>query len=53
MVFRYSLHLYDERRQSTWEKRDEVVYHCELVFDLVILATDFAHHVHMLVSAAF
>ena len=47
---RYSLHLYDENRQSGWESRDEVIYHCDLAFDLVTLVTDFLHHVHMLVS---
>lgn len=50
-VVRYGAHLYDNTNQhSTWEERTSFIYYTELMFELLILLTDFVHHIHMLVE---
>ena len=49
-IFRYGTHLYDMGQENNWERRNSIVYYTEMVFELLILFTDFLHHIHMLVS---
>ena len=36
--------------EGVWEARTVYIYYAELVFELVALSLDFAHHLHMLVG---
>lgn len=47
---RYAGHVYDLGQEATWENRTSFLYYTELVFELLVLMTDFVHHIHMLVS---
>ncbi|BFZ19181.1 hypothetical protein BsWGS_22220 [Bradybaena similaris] len=48
VVVRYMIQLYDMSLEGVWESRSVYLYYTELVFELVILSVDFAHHLHML-----
>ncbi len=51
-LFRYGLHLWELNYEGVWENRAIYVYYTELGFELVVIAVDFIHHLHMLVSEA-
>lgn len=53
MILRYVIHLYDTRgagtsTQRSWDKRGPLTYYTDLISELIVLAVDFFHHVHML-----
>lgn len=48
VIVRYAIHLWDISHEGVWEHRATYVYYAELFFELVALATDFLHHLHML-----
>ena len=52
VIIRYSMHLYDLNHEGVWENRGIYVYYLEFMFEMTILAIDFMHHLHMLVSGA-
>jgi len=52
-MLRYVIHLYDTRgagtsAQRSWDKRGPLTYYTDLISELIVLAVDFFHHVHML-----
>lgn len=49
VIVRYTIHLWDLHHDGTWENRAMYVYYAELIFELLVLSVDFAHHLHMLV----
>ncbi|CAK9803202.1 E3 ubiquitin-protein ligase AMFR [Anthophora quadrimaculata] len=53
VMVRYIIHLYDTRgagspSQQSWDKRGPLTYYTDLAAELIVLAVDFLHHVHML-----
>ena len=48
--FRYSIHLYDIQHTELWERKATLVYHVDLVMELLSLMVNFVHHLHMLFS---
>ncbi|KYN01112.1 PREDICTED: E3 ubiquitin-protein ligase AMFR-like [Cyphomyrmex costatus] len=53
VMLRYLIHLYDTRgagtsAQRSWDKRGPLTYYTDLIAELIGLAVDFCHHVHML-----
>ncbi|KAG7202775.1 hypothetical protein KM043_009943 [Ampulex compressa] len=53
VMLRYVIHLYDTRgagtsTQRSWDKRGPLTYYTDLISELIVLAVDFLHHVHML-----
>ncbi|CAD1473324.1 unnamed protein product, partial [Heterotrigona itama] len=53
VMVRYIIHLYDTRgagtsSQRSWDKRGPLTYYTDLAAELIVLAVDFLHHVHML-----
>ncbi|XP_032664373.1 E3 ubiquitin-protein ligase AMFR-like [Odontomachus brunneus] len=53
VIIRYVIHLYDTRgagtsAQRSWDKRGPLTYYTDLTSELIVLAVDFLHHVHML-----
>ncbi|XP_031370527.1 E3 ubiquitin-protein ligase AMFR-like [Apis dorsata] len=53
VMIRYIIHLYDTRgagtsSQRSWDKRGPLTYYTDLAAELIVLAVDFLHHVHML-----
>ncbi|XP_033185533.1 E3 ubiquitin-protein ligase AMFR [Bombus vancouverensis nearcticus] len=53
VMVRYIIHLYDTRgagtsSQRSWDKRGPLTYYTDLTAELIVLAVDFLHHVHML-----
>ncbi|XP_036140608.1 E3 ubiquitin-protein ligase AMFR isoform X2 [Monomorium pharaonis] len=53
VMLRYVIHLYDTRgagtsAQRSWDKRGPLTYYTDLISELIVLAVDFFHHVHML-----
>ncbi|CAG5122463.1 unnamed protein product [Candidula unifasciata] len=48
VVVRYLIQLWDMSLEGVWEGRSVYLYYTELLFELVILGVDFAHHLHML-----
>jgi autocrine motility factor receptor len=45
---RYIIQLWDMSLEGVWEYRSIYLYYTELVFELIALSVDFAHHLHML-----
>lgn len=53
VMVRYIIHLYDTRgagtsSQRSWDKRGPLTYYTDLAAELIVLAVDFLHHIHML-----
>ncbi|KAK3785162.1 hypothetical protein RRG08_021961 [Elysia crispata] len=48
VIVRYVIQLWDMSLEGVWEGRAIFVYYTELVFELVDLSVNFAHHTHML-----
>ncbi|XP_076160709.1 E3 ubiquitin-protein ligase AMFR [Ptiloglossa arizonensis] len=53
VMVRYIIHLYDTRGagtplQRSWDKRGPLTYYTDLSAELIVLAVDFLHHIHML-----
>nr|XP_054774349.1 E3 ubiquitin-protein ligase AMFR-like [Lytechinus pictus] len=48
VLARYAIHLYDLHHEGVWENRGSIIYHTELVLELITLTLDFVHHLHML-----
>ncbi|KAH9502409.1 hypothetical protein Btru_075610 [Bulinus truncatus] len=48
VVVRYVIQLWDMSLEGVWESRAVYIYYTELIFELVALSVDFAHHLHML-----
>ncbi|GFN91355.1 E3 ubiquitin-protein ligase amfr-like protein [Plakobranchus ocellatus] len=48
VMVRYVIQLYDMSLEGVWEGRAIFVYYTELVFELIDLAVNFGHHLHML-----
>ncbi|XP_071492832.1 E3 ubiquitin-protein ligase AMFR-like [Diadema antillarum] len=48
VLARYAIHLYDLHHEGVWENRGTLIYHTELVLELITLSLDFVHHLHML-----
>ncbi|GFS21272.1 E3 ubiquitin-protein ligase AMFR, partial [Elysia marginata] len=48
VMVRYVIQLWDMSLEGVWEGRAIFVYYTELVFELVDLTVNFAHHTHML-----
>uniref|UniRef100_A0A646QCX6 AMFR n=1 Tax=Hemiscolopendra marginata TaxID=943146 RepID=A0A646QCX6_9MYRI len=48
VIVRYAIHLWDTNHEGVWENRGTYIYFTELIFEITALATDFFHHLHML-----
>uniref|UniRef100_A0A0B6ZKZ2 RING-type domain-containing protein n=1 Tax=Arion vulgaris TaxID=1028688 RepID=A0A0B6ZKZ2_9EUPU len=48
LINRYIIQLWDMSLEGVWEGRAIYLYYTELIFELVALGVDFAHHMHML-----
>ncbi|VDP02919.1 unnamed protein product, partial [Soboliphyme baturini] len=48
-IVRYLSHLYHVQSDNVWASRSAFMHYTDFVFELLVLFTDFLHHLHMLV----
>eukprot|EP01134_Creolimax_fragrantissima_P000716 CFRG0716T1 len=47
-IIKYSIHLYDLRHEGVWESRSSLIYHTEIITDLLVHIATLLHYMHVI-----